>query len=286
MTSLSSKIELHTGTNPATLYPSKVTWLKTKVSSLMAPHISVHTASGTVPAIVCRASPLTVRTRTRLSSLEYRNMFSAIRSRNTAGIASSAPETPLCCPFMLRSWVKNVLTSSWATMALRCSKGRASKARWFMGRLRIWILGMLAFILSAWVWVLSGWGAAASAAARSASNPCISRFRAVFASSWVVFSSSKWSISSLTACSCSEVSASWIAVSSSASRVLNSLSLVSRALNSSRFRSILRRSIKILKATIILLSAGPAYLPATVPVFAALLAASAPGRLPDYPGPG
>ena len=208
----------------------------------MAPHISVHTASGTVPAMVCRASPLTLRIRTRFRSLEYRNIFSATRSRNTTGMVSSPPVMARVWPFMERSWPRNSFTSGWEIIDSRVWWGRASKARWDMGSLRILISVMLVVILSSWILfsLRSGAGLLASKEARSFSRPSISRARSAFASSWACFSASYFSTSSLTACSSSAVWASWMACSSSASRVANVSSLARSSSSSFLFFSMER----------------------------------------------
>ena len=197
-------------------------------------------------------SPLTLRIRTRLSNFEYLYIFSAIMSRKTTGIVSSAPDTPRCWPFMLRSCTKNSRTSSRATISLRCSIGSASNARRLMGSARMLILvSIFLSVLSFVRWFsLLLVGAAASASESSASRPSISPANAAFFASCAVLSASKVSTSSVTACSCSDVSASLIAASSSASRVENSASFWRSASSSACFFSMLRRSMIVLSAIV------------------------------------
>ena len=214
----------------------------------MAAHISVQTASGTVPAMVWRASPLTLRIRTRFSNLLYRYMFSATSSRNTTGMVSSPPVTARLWPFMLRSWARKVLVSSWARMAARRSPLRASKARWLRGRARMLMFSMCMSPLTfspcsgPFFW---GLGALRSSSSSSSSMCWTSSVRVCFWPWWAVRSFSNVSISAVTAASCSWLpgSTSLMAVSSAASRVTNSASFSSSAASSAFLASMERRSI-------------------------------------------
>ena len=202
-----------------------------------------------MPAMVCRASPRTLRTRTRFNSLLYRYIFSEIRSRNTTGMVSSAPVTARFWPFMPRILPRNSWTSGWATMACRCSMGRASKARRPMGRERmlIWVsMCTSPLTFSRFSGVLAA-GAWRSRSASSVSRCSMSADRVCLAVSWAVLSASKASTSAVTAASCSALpgSTSPMAVSSSASRVLNSASFSSKAFSSLRLASSCRFRIRI-----------------------------------------
>ena len=157
----------------------------------MAPHISVQIASGTVPATVCRAWPFTLRTRTRFSNLEYRYIFSEIRSRNTTGMVSSPPVSSRVCPLQLLSLSKNSFTSGWATISRRCSSGKASKALRPTGRERIPLFNSIFLSFLSFFFSFCGVGGTSlSSFSKSASNPWISADRVVFASSCAFFSAS------------------------------------------------------------------------------------------------
>ena len=230
----------------------------------MAPHISVQIASGTVPAMVCLASPLTLRTLTRFSSLEYRYIFSEISSRNTMGISSSAPEIARLLPLQLLSLSRKAFTSDLLTICSLRSMGSASKALTFMGRLLMlmFMVGIVLSLLSliSGIWKPLSCGGSVSAAASSSSRPAISSSRAVLASSCSFFSVSKASTCSVTVVCSSSVVASPMAVSSSASRVAKSASLEISWFNSLLFMSIFFLSMICFNAMVILLSGVFSYL--------------------------
>ena len=205
--------------------------------------------------MVWRASPLTLRTRTRLSSFEYLNMFSLMRSRNTMGIVRSAPLTARWAPpFMLRSSFRNALTSSRAIISCRVCMGRASKTRCSLGSARILMLIILVLLLlsfSSTIVVMgagSFLGASSSISASSFSRLSMTATHSSLAFSKADLSSSYFSTSSSTARCSSSSWASSMASSSSFSRFKRAASF-SRSCSISFFLlSMLRRSIRALSA--------------------------------------
>ena len=184
-------------------------------------------------------------------------MFSEIRSRNTTGMVSSAPVMARFWPRILLSWPRKFFTSSWATMAFLCSADRASKARRVLGRERMLISTFSSpLTIFASAFTAGGFGALRSISSISASSPSMSAESVCLASSWAVFSPSNFSISALTASSCSVLpgSTSLMACSSSASRVWNSASLRSSSASSAFLASKDRRSISTFSISFLLSS--------------------------------
>ena len=153
-------------------------------------------------------------------------------------MVSSPPVISLLLRAALRSSAKKVCTSGWATIASRCSLGRASKARTFMGRERMLMVFMVKSFLSSFFSALgSALGGSFSAFSKSSSRPLISADSFSFSALWASCSSVNLFMASSTACCSSSVVASPIAFSISAERVANSASLATSASKAALFSS-------------------------------------------------